>query len=82
MRGRCQEQGGCVVRAHYSDDSVPVVGMRRARSVTGPLRRAHPASGATWNVQVHYTLHLLTVYPSTYEYLLRVFKIQYNRLEC
>ncbi|XP_039755324.1 uncharacterized protein LOC120630239 [Pararge aegeria] len=26
--------------------------MRRARSVTGPLRRAHPASGATWNVQV------------------------------
>ncbi|CAH0694113.1 unnamed protein product [Spodoptera exigua] len=28
------------------------VGMRRARSVTGPLRRAHPASGATWNVQV------------------------------
>ncbi|XP_026762774.3 uncharacterized protein LOC113521445 [Galleria mellonella] len=28
------------------------VSMRRARSVTGPLRRAHPASGATWNVQV------------------------------
>ncbi|CAK1586147.1 unnamed protein product [Parnassius mnemosyne] len=26
--------------------------MKRARSVTGPLRRAHPASGATWNVQV------------------------------
>lgn len=29
----------------------PSPGMRRKNSL-GPLRRAHPASGATWNVEV------------------------------
>lgn len=29
----------------------PLPGMRRINSL-GPLRRAHPASGATWNVEV------------------------------
>lgn len=29
----------------------PTPGMRRKNSL-GPLRRAHPASGATWNVEV------------------------------
>ncbi|CAH2039593.1 unnamed protein product, partial [Iphiclides podalirius] len=42
----------CARAAWGSRSAWAAVGMRRARSVTGPLRRAHPASGATWNVQV------------------------------
>ncbi|CAG9793895.1 unnamed protein product [Diatraea saccharalis] len=42
----CARSGGSACKGRTA------VGMRRARSVTGPLRRAHPASGATWNVQV------------------------------
>lgn len=47
--------GGCLRAQLFCESDSgesAAVGMRRARSVTGPLRRAHPASGATWNVQV------------------------------
>lgn len=49
------KEAGCVrTGIPCRQQTSAAVGMRRARSVTGPLRRAHPASGATWNVQVHH----------------------------
>nr|XP_032520950.1 uncharacterized protein LOC116772764 isoform X3 [Danaus plexippus plexippus] len=51
-RSGWSKEAGCVRTVATQMATRAAVAMRRARSVTGPLRRAHPASGATWNVQV------------------------------
>ncbi|CAG9561252.1 unnamed protein product [Danaus chrysippus] len=51
-RSGWSKEAGCVRTVATQMAARAAVAMRRARSVTGPLRRAHPASGATWNVQV------------------------------